>query len=336
VRKTCRANRVAADGVPASTRDAVLAINRKEGPLLTHPAPVAARRRLPSTAGRALLLVVNGNASSAACPARAAAALRDAGARVDVHVTMSAEELRAIWPVDPGRRIVLAGGDGTVHEAVNIPGPQPEIAILPFGSANNVCRSLGIPLELRAAADMAANGAVRPVDLIEARTGERRYLVTEGLSVGFLAQARVRYQGRNSADVLAALRAGAGALAAFHPLGVRVTSANGREELALAQLFVANLPLYAFGLEVAPHADPEDATFDLVGIEGRGRFDVLQMLAELHRGTLLRDPGVHVWKAAAATVATGGASPIMADSTNLGAGPVRVRALPAALRLVRP
>jgi diacylglycerol kinase family enzyme len=177
---------------------------------------------------------------------------------------------------------------------------------------------------------------VRPIDLIEATTSEQTHLVTEGISVGFLARARARYNGRNSGDVIEALRAGADALAAFHPLHVRVRRDAVCEELRLAQLFVANLPLYAFGLQVAPHADPEDETLDFVGIERTSRATIVPMLVELHRGTVLRHPGVHVWQARSATISTHGASPIVGDSTDLGSGPVRLRALPAALRLVRP
>jgi diacylglycerol kinase family enzyme len=321
-----------------SNANVVAAFDGRSLVLLTHPTRPAATRPQPRRV-RSVLLVVNGNASGGdklELAARSRAALRHAGARVEARITSTVDELHALWPGDPDRRVVVAGGDGTLHAVANVPGPQPEIGVIPAGAANNVCRSLGIPLDLDRAAALAVSGSVRPVDLIEARTPYRRYLVTEGLSVGFLAEARSRYHGRNSADVLAALRAGAGALAAFHPLGVRVTTGGGSEELALAQLFVANLPLYAFGLQVAPHADPEDGTLDLVGIEAADRLHVLTMLAELRHGTLLRHDGVHLWKATSATLATHGASPIVGDSTDLGCGPVTVRALPAALRLVRP
>lgn len=298
----------------------------------------SATSRRPRSAARSVVLVVNANTSRHRVHLAdiAAAALLGAGARVELHVTTAAEEVREFWPDDPSRRVVLVGGDGTLHAAVNLPGPQPEIALLPTGAANNVCRSAGISLDLRAAAELAVVGRVRPLDLIEARTPERRYVVTEGLSVGFLASARVRYHAHNSSDVLAALRAGAGALAAFHPLAVRVTSAGRCEELALAQLFVANLPLYEFGLQVAPQADPTDATLDLVGIDAANRRAVLRMLVDLRRGTHLGRPNVHVWRADHAVIATHGCSPIVGDSNDLGPGPVELRAAPAALRIVRP
>ena len=115
-----------------------------------------------------------------------------------------------------------------------------------------------------------------------------------------------------------------------------MTAGKVNEDLRLAQLFVANLPLYAFGLWVAPHADPEDATLDFVGIERTSRAAILPMLVELHRGTLLNHAGVHLWRARSATIATHDTSPIVADTIDLGSGPVHLRVLPAALGLVRP
>lgn len=289
--------------------------------------------------GARVRVIVNGNASGAAHPARPddlIALLRRAGADVELERTTTLEELGAVWRDDDGRRLILVGGDGTVHAGVNLPGPARDVALIPAGRANNIARSLGIPLDWERAARLAIRGDVRPVDLIEARGPNVRQLVVEGVSVGFLAQARVRYHGRNSADVSAAVRAGAAALAHFHPLTARVTSSVGAEALQLSQLFVANLPLYEFGLRVAPQADPNDATLDLVGIEAPSRRAVLRMLVDLRRGTHLNHPNVHVWRADRAVVATNGCSPIVADSTDLGPGPVELRALPRALRLVRP
>jgi Diacylglycerol kinase catalytic domain len=81
---------------------------------------------------------------------RIAHALADAGAEVDVALMRSEQEMAERWPVD-GRRVVLAGGDGTLHAAANVAPPGSEMALIPAGRANNVARSLGIPLEPDAA-----------------------------------------------------------------------------------------------------------------------------------------------------------------------------------------
>ncbi len=286
-----------------------------------------------------LTVVVNGQASGAPSLAERddlVARLRAFGADVELEVTRSLGELADVWRRQDGRRIVLVGGDGSVHAAANLEGPPRDVAVIPAGRANNIARCTGIPTSRADAARLAATGRARPLDLIEARAGDRRQMVVEGVSAGYLAQARARYHGRNSADIRAGVRAGAAALARFRPLRAHVTGAGVDEDVAVSQLFVANLPLYEFGLHIAPHADPTDATLDLIGIEAPSRVAVAFMLVALLRDTLLQQPGVHLWRARQVTLHTGGRSPVIADSTNLGAGPVQFTAVPGALRLVRP
>jgi diacylglycerol kinase (ATP) len=268
---------------------------------------------------------------------RIAHALREAGAEVDVALTHSEDEMAARWPTD-GRRVVLAGGDGTLHAAVNICPPGVEIALIPAGRANNIARSLGIPLEPDAAARLAVSGAARPFDLIRATHPKDRdpLLVVEGVSVGFLALARARYHSSNSADVLAALEAGAAAAVHFHPFEVIVESDGAVAQLHVGQLFVANFPFYGTGLRVAPHADPSDGMIDLVALDARGRRSVPGLLWHLRRGTHIGRREVTTWRARRVLIRTRGRSPVIADSANLGSGPVLLEALPGALRLVAP
>jgi diacylglycerol kinase family enzyme len=155
--------------------------------------------------------------------------------------------------------------------------------------------------------------------------------------VGFLADARAHYHASGSGHRVAGALAGGQALSRFRPLAVHVGGAVGRgEELALSQLFVANLPLFEFGLHVAPHADPRDGMLDFVGFEGRTRRDVLAMMHHLHAGDHLGREGVHIWRAESGRIRPHGLSPVIADSTNLGSGPVDLEVVRGALRLVRP
>lgn len=292
------------------------------------------------SASPTLLLVANANASglarNGALVERARDLLRRSGARVETLLTESVAQLEALWPSDPERRVVLLGGDGSVHAAANLPGPHPELALIPVGRANNIAASLGIPTDPRRAAEVAVRGAARPLDLIAAKSEQRRYLAVEGVSVGFLALARARYRAQNSADLGAALSAGALALARFRPFCVAIESDGTGELVKLSQLFVANLPLYGFGLRVAPNADPADGLLDLVTIETGGRGGLPVMLARLRRGSHAGRKGARQWRARRVRIATDGRSPAVADSTNLGAGTIELEVAPEVLNVVVP
>lgn len=311
-------------------------------PLATH----VSRRRSPparrlTVAGRRhVVLVANGSASGLSRSRErlgdAERLLRARGVRVEKHVTASLDELAATSAAFEERRVVLLGGDGTVHAAANLPAPPQEIAILPAGRANNVARALGVPLDLAAAAALAAEGRPRELDLIAAASEERRYLAVEGVSVGLHALARAGYRARNSADTGAAIRTGLRAARRFGGVSLCIASDGAAEMLTVGQLFVANLPLFAFGLRVAPPALPDDGLLDVVALPWEGRAQILPMLARLRRGTHLAREGARAWTAQRVRIATRGRSPVIADTTNLGTGPVTLDVVPSALSVVAP
>jgi len=298
-------------------------------------APARAPRRLRSLSPH-LLLVANGNASGLTRHPElvqdSARLLRSAGARVESLVTSTLDELAYVL-ASAERRVVLLGGDGSLHAAANTPGHKPELALIPGGKANNVARSLGIPLDLDAAARLAVEGRAHPIDAIAAQTATRRHLAVEGVSVGFHALARSQYRAKNSADTAAGIRAGLGAFTRFEPMTMAVGLDGSCELMRLSQLFVVNMPLFGPGLRVAP-ADPTDGLLDVVAIEGGGRLSLLPLAARLRRGTHLGIDGVRSFRATTVRISTRSASPVIADTTDLGSDTVELSVVPQALELV--
>lgn len=296
--------------------------------------PVAAPRpaRLRSTSPH-LLLVANGNASGLtrrpSLFADSAQQLRHFGARVETRLTTSLEELDDALATAE-RRVVLLGGDGSLHAAANSP-HRAELALIPAGGANNVARSLGIPTDFGAAARLAVEGETRPLDAIAVSDGSTRYLAVEGVSAGFHAIARSRYSGVNSTDKRAALRAAFSAVAEFEPLTVALSLDGSCSLRRIGQVFAVNTPLYGPGLRVAP-ADPADGLLDVVTIEG-GRGALLSMLPRLRRGSHLGRPGVTHTRARSVRIATRGRSPVIADTTTFG-DTVELTVVPHALDVV--
>jgi diacylglycerol kinase (ATP) len=296
----------------------------------------ASQRR--SQPRRGLVFIANANASGVADGAKldvALRALRARGARVETRLTGSLDELAATM-AEAHDRVVLLGGDGTLHAVANLPGPLPELALLPAGRANNVARSLDIPLELERAAALAVDGEARPIDAIDARSDTRSYRAVEGISIGFHARARVKYRAENSAALTRGLLVGLTTLWKFRPMNVVIESNGERQVMKIGQLFAANLPLYGFGMRVAPDADPADGELDLVTIDVATRRSLVAMIPRARRGTHYGRPGVRALRASRITLDPGGASPVIADSTDLGSGPVELTVAPGALRVVTP
>jgi diacylglycerol kinase (ATP) len=299
---------------------------------------IAPPRALP-VRGSGLLLVANANASgltgNRAIVDDAASALRSFGARVESRLTRSARELDELVSEEE-RRVVLFGGDGTLHAVANIQGHKPEIALLPRGRANNIARALGVPLDLQAAARLAVQGIAHPLDGIAVKAPGLSMTALEGVSVGFHAQARARYHGVNSADTAAGAAAALSAFAHFEPISVALEIDGELEVRRLGQLFVLNFPFFGPRLPVARGADPGDGALEVVELEAAGRSGLALELARLRRGTHLGHQGARIRTASRIRIATGGQSPIVADTTVIARGPVELAVRPRTIRVVGP
>jgi len=94
------------------------------------------------------------------------------------------------------RRVLVAGGDGSIASAAtSLAGTGAELAILPCGTLNHLAKDLAIPLDLEAAARIARDGDVVPLDA--ATVNDRLFLNTSsvGAYVTFV-RARERLEKR--------------------------------------------------------------------------------------------------------------------------------------------
>ena len=94
------------------------------------------------------------------------------------------------------RRVVVAGGDGTVAAAASvIAGRDVTLGVLPAGTLNHLAKDLGIPLELEKAARIAVAGGITPIDI--GRASDRVFINTSSLGayIGYV-RARERLEPR--------------------------------------------------------------------------------------------------------------------------------------------
>ena len=120
-------------------------------------------------------LVLHGKAALRDVVRAAVRTVRDEGHQVDVRVTWEGGDASrfARQAADDGVELVIAGGgDGTVNEVVagllDAGGDamsSASLGILPLGTANDLARACGIPLDPLAALRLAVSGAARGVDI---------------------------------------------------------------------------------------------------------------------------------------------------------------------------
>jgi membrane-associated protein len=290
----------------------------------------------------ALLLVVNAHASGITDSERTAAEmvarLQELSANADAVITPTEDDffeaLRAAAAT--GRRAVLVGGDGSLHDAANAPIDRlPELALVPAGRANNVARGLRIPVRRDDALVVAARAPAEPLDALHVQTPLGSVYAIEAVSGGFQAAARDGYTAENSGD----LRQGIGlltrALRNYTPYPMRVRFDDGELITARgAQLFLSNLPLFGFGFCVDPGADSGDGRLEITIMQAAGRPRLLWLLAAAYRGRHVGRPGVQRVSSERADVLV--PIPLVADTVALGTTTATVTVAPARLRVAAP
>jgi lipid kinase YegS len=131
-----------------------------------------------------LHIIVHGKSAANPDLRQAVAGIRRQGHKVTVRPTWEGGDAgilaqRAV--LESADVVIAGGGDGTVNEVAmgmvtSRPGPagMPSFGILPLGTANDLARSAGIPLDLSAALELIVSGDARLVDL--GRIGDRIFL----------------------------------------------------------------------------------------------------------------------------------------------------------------
>jgi diacylglycerol kinase (ATP) len=263
------------------------------------------------------------------------AVLEELGAEADAVVTRDEESLWAVLRLGAAldSRVVLVGGDGTMHAAANAPLKRlPEIALIPMGRANNVARALGIPTSRSDALAVAAHAPARPLDALRVATPDRFVYAVEAVSAGFQADARADYQAENSADLKQGLKALLRAVRRYKPYGARIEVDERRLSSSdAAQIFLSNLPYFGFGFEVNPGADAADGRLDAIVLEARSRRRLVRLLAAARRGRHIGRRGVQ--RVAAARARLIEPLPLVADAIPLGNTTATVSVEPARLRV---
>jgi diacylglycerol kinase (ATP) len=296
----------------------------------------------PKVADRRALVVINARASGIDDPARTATELKSILDELEVPAEAAItsdesdlfEALRGALATD--RRVILVGGDGSLHDAANAPlGRLPELALVPAGRANNIARALGVPQDRPGALAIAALAPARPLDVLRVETPERTLFALEGVSAGFQAQARSGYEAENSSDLRQGVQALIRAVRNYAPFELRAR-VNGRELVSdsAAQLFLSNLPYFGFGFEVDPGADPSDGRMEAILFEASSRNQLLRLGAAAYRGRHLGHTGVSSVSSPDAELVD--PLPLVADAEQLGTTTATVTVDSHRLRVAAP
>ena len=205
-------------------------------------------------------------------------------------------------------RIFVAGGDGTLNEAVNgvsrVPGALARVTfgLIPLGTGNDFANALGLPEDVDAAVEILLAGRTILSD-VGTLNGRRFVNVSAG---GFIAEVSDAVDPRlkSVAGKLAYLVGGAQVLFEFEPVRARAAATGGNgeteaRELDLHLFAVCNSRQVGGGRLIAPDALIDDGLLDVCLVESMPTLDFLALLTQVSEGEHVSDERVHYFRARA-------------------------------------
>lgn len=276
------------------------------------------------TAGR-------GGSADAGALLAAEAESRGHSVRLVSVVPASAAATAARAAIDDGAdRLVVVGGDGTVHQALQVvAGTGVVCGVVPAGSGDDFATAMGLPREVRTAIERAL-GPADPVDLV--RVGDRygATVATLGLSVAVTDRAgRLRWPRGGAKYTVATLLE----LPRLRTYPLRLTVDGVAREVSPNLVGIANAPLFGGGMRIAPGADVHDGALDVVLIGPSRRRDMLRLLLRAGSGRHVGHPDVEVLRAARVEIDADEPFRVDVDGEPVGRTPIVVEACPGALLL---
>ena len=216
--------------------------------------------------------------------------------------------------------VLVAGGDGTVNEAVNgyvgVAHDAQALGFIPMGTGNDFAKMLGAGDDWRIACDRIAEGRRRRVD---AGRCNGRYFAN-GIGAGFDAQVALEANSmpwlRGNAVYVAAL---ARTLLLRHrtPLA-RIVHDGGAIESRITLVAVANGSTYGGAFRLAPDANLANGMLELVIAAALTRCGILALVPHVMRGSHVGRDGVTVLRSARVVVETDEPLVVHADGEIIG------------------
>lgn len=235
--------------------------------------------------------------------------------------------------------VVVAGGDGTVNEALQGLAGQRHaaLAVLPGGTANVWATELGVQESEADVARRIVAGQRRTIDL--GRVNDRYFLMMA--SAGFDAETnatvaenaplkRVKRRVGPLAYALASLVT----LRRFRGERVALDIDGAQIERRALMVIIGNTRLYGGIAEITYQAHADDGLLDVCILAGQGPLDLLRRFVSVVRRRHEADPQIDYRKARRIVLDPARPLRLQADGEDIGTTPATIQVHPAALDVI--
>jgi diacylglycerol kinase (ATP) len=232
--------------------------------------------------------------------------------------------------------VIIGGGDGTLNAAIaGLIDTQIPLGLLPLGTANDLARTLQIPVELPQACQIIATGTPQPIDIGWVNGQHFFNVASLGLSVKITRQLtkEVKQRWGIFAYAVTAFKV----LSKSRLFHAEIRLADGQtHRVKTIQIAVGNGRFYGGGMAVAHDAAIDDERLDLYSLGLQHWWQILALFPLLHRGHHASTPWSESWAGQEFYVQTRRPRSINTDGEITTSTPAHFRVLPKAITIFAP
>ncbi len=293
------------------------------------------------------VIIVNPKAKRGRAPIlaqRAQKRLIERGWQCDLMISENGEHIRLLTEqaiVKGVDAVIIAGGDGSIHHAVQVlANSETPLGIIPCGRGNDLARTLGIPLAPEEAADVIAEGKIRRIDLgyISAENLPEPHYYCGVVTCGFDSEvAAFAYRHRYIPGGWLGYFGGAlFLLAKFQFPEVRVKGEDVDFQGQVLLVATANCPSYGGGMWIAPTATLDDGLLHVCIIRRTSKLRILLLSPTVFTGKHILEPEVSLHAVKRVSLEGDFPLPLFADGEPVGTTPAEIQVAQNALSVFAP
>ncbi len=254
---------------------------------------------------------------------------QESGHEVIIHRTSSPADIEQVAKHSSDvESLVIAGGDGSIHQAVNglmkIPSEErPVLGILPVGTANDLAYALHLPKRIVQACEIIACGRVFEMDV--GMVNKRYFVNVAGAGLLTDVSTKVDVRVKNTLGQLAYYLKGLETFPTYRPFKVEFVH-NGVPFADDVLLLLVVNGLSVGGLrQLVPSASLTDGKLDVLIVRQTGWPDTLRIVLSLLRGEKVENERIEQFQTEELIVYTDSSSCCDLDGENGPESPWHIR-----------
>lgn len=231
--------------------------------------------------------------------------------------------------------VIIGGGDGTLNDIINsLVESKLPLGILPLGTANDLARTLNIPLAIADACQVIAEGHRKAIDL--GRVNDHYFFNVASLGISVEITQKLTRGAKRRWGILAYGLTALKVIAQTRPFHATISVDGESRRVKTLQIAVGNGCYYGGGMMIAHDALIDDQRLDVYSLEVEHWWQIFPLIYHLPQGRQKLLPWVRTLRGRSVEILTNKSRKINTDGEIMTETPAMFSVVPQAIDVFVP